>query len=58
MIKKLVIASAVSAVMAGVVACNSQTEVAAPAASSGIDPQLFTDALFAVMNADLSLIHI
>ena len=52
MFKKLVIASAVSAVMVGVTACNSQTEVAAPAASSGIDPQLFTDALFAVMNAD------
>lgn len=52
MFKKLVIASAVSAVMVGVVACNSQTEVAAPAASTGIEPKLFTDALFAVMNAD------
>lgn len=52
MFKKIAIASAVSAVLVGLVACNSETEVAAPAESSGIAPKLFTDALFAVMNAD------
>ncbi|MBX2850027.1 MAG: DUF3365 domain-containing protein [Acidiferrobacterales bacterium] len=54
MFKKLLIAGAVSTVALGVVACNSQTEVAAPSDSGTgmIEPKLFTDALFAVMNAD------
>ncbi len=52
MLKKVAIACVVTATLVGAVACSQQTEVSAPAASKGIEPKLFTDSLFAVMNAD------
>jgi len=52
MLKKVAIACTVTATLVGAAACSQQTEVSAPAASKGIEPKLFSDSLFAVMNAD------
>ena len=45
--KKLLTASALTAVIAGLTACGGSEPEA-----KGVDPKLFTDSLFAVMNAD------
>lgn len=49
--KNLTLALSAIACTALLSGCNEQ-EVAAPAAPAGIDPQIFTDSLFAVMKSD------
>lgn len=49
--KKIVLASVVGLSLVTLAACNQPATTQAPA-TAGIDPKLYTDSLFAVMNAD------
>lgn len=53
MLKKIVLGSAVAATLAGMVACSEpETTTITEVVTKGVEPKLFTDSLFAVMNAD------